>query len=156
MGTSGFDAEYSVSVVREFPAVSGADVAHLRGIADEFLAEPQWVEVADEVRSPGVVSVSVLTLHGVRIGKRGNVQFEGEVVLAGPLEFVRCGRAETWDWPPETDRTFGVTGLHIHILDSTPIPYQILPLDQEGNPPSMDDVRHFTGSSAPCLSGSGG
>ncbi len=130
--------------------MAAGDSEVLAAALREFLASPRWAELSVHTGGWDFRTVAVLTQDGTRVGVYGDAYFDGPVSLTGPLTFVRCEQPETWRL--EGGGAFRMSGFHVRLLDGADAPYHILPLNDEGGLPSLGDIRHFTGASAPCPS----
>ena len=139
---------YPFSLTPEFPVASSGDEAALRAASVAFLGSPEW-------NGPGVLisgwefaDVAALTRNGQRVGVYGDVAFPSPVTLAGEMTFIRCGQNETWR--REGGPPFRMGGLHVRLLDGEDGPWFVLPLNADGEMPSLRDVAEYTGSANPC------
>ena len=91
-----FNEDPPFFTISEFPSTNEADYAAIMELAAAFLESPEWREEAASVEVWSLADVAPLTRRGVRIGIYGDVQFERQLSLPGPLGFIRCGGNETW------------------------------------------------------------
>ena len=97
-----------------------------------------------------MADIAALTRRGVRIGVYGDVRFERQVSLAGPIEFIRCGQTETWEAKGEKLK---LGGLRIWLLDGESQPYNALPMNQYGDLPRLQEVQSFVATPVDCSTG---
>ena len=143
-GTSEEDAPYSS--IPEFPSTSESDNATIIKVTTAFLESSEWSE--EGLEDWILADVAPLTYRGFRIGVYAEVQFGRQLSLSGPLHVIRCNRDETWVSPAGG---FKVSGLHIRLLDGTSHPYHVLPLNQYGELPSLQDVASFVTDLGDCI-----
>ena len=98
-----------------------------------------------------MADVAALTRRGVRIGVYADVEFEGPTTLAGPRVFVRCGQAETWE--AEEGERLRIGGLRIWLLDGESQPYNVLPMNEYGELPRLQEVQSFVAAPVACATG---
>ena len=142
------DGGYSLPLTREFPSVAAGDPEALAAALRDFLASPPWVDRSAPTGDWDFQTIAVLTRDGARAGVYGDALFDAPVALKGPLTFVRCGRPETWRL--EGGGSFLLSGFHVRLLDGAAAPHHVLPLNDEGELPSLGDIQHFTGAADPC------
>lgn len=143
-----FEEDHLFSSVPEFPSANQDDHAALGGIAAAFLESPEWSEVGVSPGSWSLADIAALTRRGVRIGVYGDVRFERQVSLAGPMEFIRCGQAETWK-----GEKLSLGGLRIWLLDGEEKPYNVLPVNEYGDLPRLQEVQSFVAAPVACATG---
>ena len=139
---------YPFSLTPELPVANESDEAALRTIAAAFLAAPEWADVASHPGAWNFADVAVLTRNGIRAGVYGDVAFAEPVSLPGPVAFVRCGAVEGWE--REEGPPFHLGGLRIWLLDGEDGPYNVLPLNADGELPTLREVEAYTGRTAAC------
>ena len=142
---SGFNEAYPFTLAPEFPSATGPDEQRISSVASVFLAGPEWSEIPAEWQ---IIDTAVLTTGGVRTGIYGEVKFEPQVSLPGPLGFIRCDSLQFWK--RDDGKEIKIDGLQFWLLDGKNDPYQVLPLNSNGDLPTLQDIQAFTGSSAEC------
>ncbi len=145
-----FEEDHPFSSTPEFPTANQDDYAALRGIADAFLESPEWSEVGVSPGSWSFADVAALTRRGVRIGVYADVRFDTPVSLAGPADFIRCGQTETWEAKGEKLK---LGGLRIWFLDGESEPYNVLPMNEYGDLPRLQEVQSFVLTPVECPTG---
>ena len=139
---------YPFSQTPEFPVASSGDEAALRVALAAFLDSPNWTGQGAHLESWGFSDVAALTRNGQRVGVYGDAAFPSPVALTGEMTFVRCGQAE--NWRVEAGQPLRIGGLHVRLLDGEDGPWFALPLNADGELPSLRDVEEYTGSADPC------
>ena len=136
--------EYPFSLTPEFPSLGQSDMEALRSASLAYMSLPQWTSINSNW---DIVEADVLTKGGTRIGTSASLEFDHRVSLVGPLQFVRCGVAETWNRSNGT--AFKISGVQIWLLDGRAEPYRALPLNAAGLLPTKRDIQGFTGVPGP-------
>lgn len=139
---------YPFSQTPEFPVASVEDEAALLAAVTAFLGSPEWTDQGTHLEGWGFSGVAALTRNGQRVGVYGDAAFPSPVTLAGEITFVRCGQAETWRATAGPPLRIG--GLHVRLPDGEDGPWFVLPLNADGEMPSLRDVEEYTGSGNPC------
>ena len=134
------------SSIPEFPSINETDNATIMKFTTAFLESSEWSE--EGLEDWNLADVAPLTYRGFRVGVYAEVQFGRQLSLSGPLDFIRCYRDETWVSPAGE---FEVSGLHIWVLDGSIQPYHVLPLNQYGELPSLQDVASFVTDLGDCI-----
>ena len=134
------------SSIPEFPSINETDNATIMKFTTAFLESSEWSE--EGLEDWNLADVAPLTYRGFRVGVYAEVQFGRQLSLPGPLDFIRCYRDETWVSPAGE---FEVSGLHIWVLDGSIQPYHVLPLNQYGELPSLQDVASFVTDLGDCI-----
>ena len=145
-----FAEDHPFSSTPEFPTANQDDYAALRGIAVAFLESPEWSEVGVSPGSWTFAGVAALTRRGVRTGVYADVRFDTPVSLAGPADFIRCGQTETWEAKGEKLK---LGGLRIWFLDGESDPYNVLPVNEYGDLPRLQEVQSFVLTPVKCPTG---
>ena len=145
-----FEEDHPFSSTPEFPTANQDDYAVLKSIAAAFLESPEWSEAGVSPGSWIFADVAALTRRGVRTGVYADVRFDTPVSLAGPADFIRCGQTETWEAKGEKLK---LGGLRIWLLDGESQPYNVLPMNEYGDLPRLEEVRSFVATPVDCSVG---
>ena len=145
---SQYREDYPFSLPPEFPVASSDDEVALRAAVNAVLSAPEWSEAAAHPDSWEFSGIAVLTRNGERAGVYGDADFAALVSLPGPLTFIRCGQSETWQ--REGGPPFRLGGLHVRLMDGDDGPWQALPLNTDGELPSLREIQEYTGSVNAC------
>ena len=143
-GASYEDSPYSFTP--EFPSTNETDNATIVKFTTAFLESSEWIE--EGLEDWTLADVAPLTHRGLRVGVYAEVHFGRQLSLSGPLDIIRCNRNETWLSPAGGLK---VSGLHIWFLDGASQPYHVLPLNQYGELPRLEDVAAFVTDLGDCL-----
>ena len=144
-----FEEDHPFTSIPEFPSANESDAATLREAAATFLESTGWSE-ADSPGTWRLADVAALTRRGVRIGVYADVEFGAPAVLAGPRDFIRCGQVETWE---AQDGKVPIGGLRIWLLDGGSNLYNVLPMNEYGDLPRLQEVQSFVAAPVACATG---
>ena len=144
-----FEEDHPFTSIPEFPSANESDAATLREAAATFLESTGWSE-ADSPGTWRLADVAALTRRGVRIGVYADVEFGAPAVLAGPRDFIRCGQVETWE---AQDGKVPIGGLRIWLLDGESNLYNVLPMNEYGDLPRLQEVQAFVAAPVACATG---
>ncbi len=142
-----FDEAPPFSSISEFPSTDEADRAAMTELAAAFLESAEWSGKGISAEGWSLADVAPLTRRGERIGVYADIRFERQLWLSGPLQFIRCGQDETWEAP---SGEFTLGGIVIWLLDWESQPYNVLPLNRNGELPKLRDVESFVTAPADC------
>ena len=148
LGGNSFDEPSPLFSVSEFPSTDETDDSAVMQLAAELLSSPQWTEGAVSLEDWNLTDNGPLTRGGSRIGIYADVRFEPQLILFGRLDFIRCGKNETWGSP---DGEFQIAGLHIWLLDGESGPHNVLPLDQYGELSRFLEVESLVQAPVDCV-----
>ena len=141
-----FDKDHPFTSIPEFPSADKNDSEALRNAAKTNLESSE----VDFPKSWTLSDVAALTRRGVRIEVYAYVDFEVPSPMAGPRDFIRCGQVETWEAP---DGKLTIGGLRTWLLDGESQPYNVLPMNEYGELPRLQEVRSFVAAPVLCATG---
>ena len=75
-----------------------------------------------------------------------------QVSLAGPADFIRCGQTETWEAKVRKAQVLAVCASG-YLDGEDPKPYNVLPVNEYGDLPRLQEVQSFVAAPVACATG---